>query len=458
MSATAELRDRTNDFYAPLKRRKEAIEAAYRALTPRSAALHAEAETVFPGGFTRDAVLRRPYAPFIERGAGSRMTDADGRAIVDFWFNATSLPLGHCHPAVMQAAAAQLGRGTAFFAPGRGEIALGRLLLERLWPEGGGRVRFTNSGSEAVMLALRLARGFTGRPVVAKFEGSYHGSYDDVSWSVGAAAAALGPVDHPSPAPESAGLPAPLGRALVLPYNDLAAAGALIERHAGELAAVILEPMANRMGLILPERSFVAGLAELCRRHGIVLVFDEVIAFRVGYRGAQGLLGVRPDLTTLGKIIGGGFPVGAVVGRADILETSRPWTSGRVTHAGTFNANPMTMAAGLATMQALDEDAFAQLAAIGERIRAALRAICDGLPVQVTGAGSLFKLTALDRPIRSYRDSVHADRPWEEIASLALLNRGYLLTTQLQGCVSTVTTEDDVSGLLDALAEVIRLT
>ncbi len=195
MSTAAAVAHRlANDFYAPLKRRRAEIEARYRALTPRSAALHAAAESVFPGGFTRDAVLRRPYAAFIESGAGSVLADADGRRVVDFWFNATSLPLGHCHPAVQAAAAAQLRKGTAFFGPGRGELALGQLLLERLMPDGSGRVRFTNSGSEAVMLALRIARGYSGRPVIAKFEGSYHGSYDDVSWSVGAGAASMGPV------------------------------------------------------------------------------------------------------------------------------------------------------------------------------------------------------------------------------------------------------------------------
>src|SRR5262249_20498574 len=213
------------------------------------------------------------------------------------------------------------------------------------------------------------------------------------------------PRRRPAP-PEGAGLPSPLGRALVLLFDDLAATRGRVGEHARDVAAIIVEPMANRMGLIMPSRAFVEGLRALCDRHGILLIFDEVIAFRVGYHGAQGVLGVAPDLTTLGKIIGGGFPVGAVGGRHDVMMASAPFRAGRVTHAGTFNANPMTAAAGLATMQALTPDVFDRLAATGEQVRARLRQICDGLPIQVTGAGSLFKLTATDRSIRNYRDAV----------------------------------------------------
>lgn len=444
----------TNDYYAALKATAPEIEKRYRALTPKSAALFGEAKAVFPGGFTRDAFLRKPYAPFVESGDGAVLTDADGRALVDFWFNATSLPLGHRHPKVMAAVTDQLTRGTAFFAPGANEIALGHEVLKRV--PGADLIRFTNSGSEAVMLALRLARGHTGRDVIAKFEGSYHGTYDDVSWSVGPAANQLGPSDRPNAAPESAGLPTALGRTLVLPFNDLPATTRLIEENGARIAAVIIEPMANRMGLILPSKAFAQGLRTLCDKHGIVLVFDEVIAFRVSYNGAQGLLGVTPDMTTLGKIIGGGFPVGAVVGKRDIMMKSAPFQSGRVTHAGTFNANPVTAAAGLATLKELTPAAFDRLAATGADIRARLAKICDGLPLQVTGGGSMFKITATDRPILSYRDAVTADRAWEEAASLSLINQGYLTTTQLQGCVSLVTTQAQIDGFIAAIEAVVR--
>src|SRR5690606_12514074 len=320
-----------------------------------------------------------------------------GRRITDFWFNATALPLGYGHPKVLQAVRAQLPRGTAFFAPGEQEVELAKELLRRL--PAAERVRFTNSGSEAVMLALRLARGATGRALVAKFEGSYHGTYDDVSWSVGPPPSKFGDAAHPNPVPESAGLPSGLGRVLVLPYNDLDSATTLIDRHAREIAALIVEPIANRMGFVLPRRAFLQGLRALCDTHGIVMIFDEVIAFRVGYHGAQGVLGIDPDLTTLGKVIGGGFPVGAVAGKSDILMHSDPARPERVTHAGTFNGNPVTMVAGLETLRQLTPDVFARMNAQGQRIRDRLTQIVRGLPLQISGSGSLFKISATDREI-----------------------------------------------------------
>ena len=377
----------------------------------------------------------------------------DGRRVIDFWFNATSLPLGYCHAVVTEAARSQLAKGTAFFAPGRSAIELGEEIARRL--PSVERVRFTNSGSEAVMLALRLARGFTGRSLVAKFEGSYHGTYDDVSWSVGPPAAKLGEAVRPTAVPESAGLPSGLGRTLVLPFNDLASTTRLVEEHASEIAALIVEPLANRMGLILPKKDFIHGLRLLCDRHGIVLIFDEVISFRVGYGGAQSVLEVKPDLTTLGKIIGGGFPVGAVGGKLDIMMTSDPSRAGRVTHAGTFNANPITMAAGLATMRELTPEVFDRINEAGRRMRSELQRRLDGLPLQVTGAGSLFKITATDREIVSYRDSVTADKAWEETASLALLNDGLMVTSQLQGCVSSVTTGEQLNALLERFCALV---
>jgi len=454
MTTSPSVNERVNDFYAPLKRRRAALEARYRELTPTSARLHEEAKTVLPGGSTRDSVARWPYASYIESGEGSHLLDADGRRLVDFWFNATSLPLGHCHPAVSAAATAQLAKGTAFFAPSRGAVELGQEIASRL--PSVEKVRFTNSGSEAVMLALRLARACTGRAIVAKFEGSYHGTYDDVSWSVGPPAAKLGPAARPAAVPESAGLPSGLGRSLILPFNDLAGTTKLVEEHASEIAALIVEPLANRIGLVLPREDFVRGLRALCDRFGIVLIFDEVISFRVGYGGAQGMLGVMPDVTTLGKIIGGGFPVGAVGGKCDIMMASDPSRADRVTHAGTFNGNPVTMAAGLATMRALTPGVFSQINTAGERIRMELRRRFDGLPLQVTGAASLFKITATDRAITSYRDSITADKAWEETASLALFNDGLMMTGQLQGCVSAATSGDEIDTLLERVGNLVR--
>ncbi len=453
MTATATAYTLADEFYASLKARGPEIEARYRRLTPASAELHERAKGLVPGGYTRDSVIRRPYAPYIVKGAGATLVDRDGRAITDMWFNATSLALGHADARVVAAVTAQMNLGSAYFAPTESEVELAAIVCDRL--PSAERVRFANSGSEAVMFAVRFARAFTGRDLVVKFEGSYHGSYDDVCWSISPPRERRGAADQPASVPESAGLGASAGRVLVLPYSDTEALERTIGRRGDEIAAILVEPVANRIGLIAPKPGFLRRLRELCDGCGAVLIFDEVIAFRLGYNGAQGLIGVAPDLTTLGKVIGGGFPVGAVAGRSDILALSEPGRPNRVAHAGTFNANPVTMAAGKATLDALTPDAFAALDAVGEAIRSRLRQMCGGLPLRITGAGSLFKISATPADITDYRTAATADREWQEIAALALLAEGFLLAPSLHGCVSTATTDDHVEAFLAAFADLL---
>jgi glutamate-1-semialdehyde 2,1-aminomutase len=444
----------SNDFYGALAARRPEIVAEYRRLTPRSAALAERAAQVFPGGYTRDAVMRTPYAPFVVEGAGGSVTDADGRRLTDLWFNATSLPLGHAHPSVVQAIQLQAAKGTAYYAPTEHELALAELLSARV--PSFERLRFANSGSEAVMMAIRFARARRVGRVIVKFEGSYHGSYDDVSWSVSPSLERAGAAGTPNAVADTGGLAGADGRVAVLPFNDTTALRQYVRAHHAEIAGLLVEPMANRIGMLLPDPGFLAEARSLCTEYGIVLIFDEVIAFRVGYRGAQGVMGIAPDLTTLGKIIGGGLPVGAVAGRADILELSAPDQAGRVTHAGTFNGNPMTAVAGRATMEALTPEVFERIGALGAHVRERLAVLADGLPLQVTGAGSLFKITATARAIRNYRDAAANDKAWERTASLALLNAGFLLTPTLSGCVSAVTSREELDGFLDAFAHIVQ--
>jgi glutamate-1-semialdehyde 2,1-aminomutase len=317
---------RAQAYFADLKAARAGIEARYRAATPLSARLHAAARGVLPGGSTRQGVYRLPYPMYVERAAGSVLVDADGREVVDFSFNATAMAVGHAHPQVEAAIAAQAGRGTAYFSPSRAEIDLASLIADRL--PAADQVVFCNSGGEAVMMALRLARAFTGRTGIAKFEGSFHGNHDDVLWSVSPPAALL-TVPVPTPVPGSPGL---AGRQapLVLPFNDLDTTHALIEQQAAQLAAVIVEPLAGRMGLVEAEPAFLEGLLRICARHGILVVFDEILSLRTGPGGMQRRLHLRPDLTTLGKIIGGGLPVGAVAGRADVMAWLDPGREGHV--------------------------------------------------------------------------------------------------------------------------------
>lgn len=443
----------SNDFFAALKSRAMEIEERHRDLSPTSAALFSRAGELFPGGYTRDAVSRTPHPLFVERGEGSVMIDCDGRRLDDFWLNATSLPLGHADPRVVEAVREQVAHGSSFFAPSSPEVDLAELLIARL--PSAERLRFTNSGSEAVMVALRIARAYTDRTMVVKFEGSYHGIYDDVYWSISPPANRVGPPENPTPVPHSAGLPFNSERVLVLPFNNPSAVRRAFEEHGEEIAAVIVEPLANRIGLILPDGDFLGAIRQCCDASGAVLVFDEVIAFRLGYRGAQGDLGVTPDMTTLGKLIGGGFPVGGVVGRADVLSVTAADSESRVTHSGTFNANPVTMRAGRATLEALTPEVFEVFNARGEEIRRRLRGICDGLPLRVTGAGSLFKVNATEAEITDYRGTVTADHEWERIASLALLNEGIFLTPSLQGCLATSTTDEQVERFLAAFETLV---
>lgn len=452
MQTVADVQFSTFGFYSTLKGAAREVEDRYRALTPSSARLFEAAGAVFPGGCARQGVFRDPYPTYIADAEGSTLTDVDGRRLIDFSFNATALPLGHAHPQVVAAVSRQLTMGTSYLSPTALEIALAGEIARRL--PSAERLIFTNTGGEAVMMAFRLARAHTGRPLIAKFEGSFHGNYDDVMWSVAPRLSDAGPEDAPNAVPASKGLLEAEGRTLILPFNAPAATEQLIEAHAPRLAAVILEPMASRMGLVLPTPAFLQGLRDVCARLGILLIFDEILCFRTGYNGMQGWLGVRPDLTVLGKIIGGGFPVGAVAGRKDVLDGAEPHQA-RVYHTGTFAANPITLAAGKATLEALTPSAFDALNAMGEWLRERLRQICAGAPLQISGMGSLFKISATPEVVTSYRGTLTCDLDWQRVASLALLNDGIFFNPYLNGCIATTTTTEQIETFLSAFGAIV---
>lgn len=446
--------DDSGEYYAHLKARSADVVGTYEAKAPRCAAFFKHAQTVFPGGYTRDAVMRDPFPPVFEQGKGAELTDLDGNRITDFWFNATSLPLGHADDRVLAAVQSQIQKGTAFFGPTESEIALAEVLIDRL--PSAERVRFANSGSEAVMMAIRIARAATQRDLIVKFEGSYHGSYDDVQWSVSPPLDKVGEETAPTPVPDTSGLVSPDNRTIVLPYNNAELLETAMAEVGPRVAAVLVEPLANRIGLVMPSAPFLAAARRACEDHESILIFDEVIAFRIGFNGAQGELGVTPDMTTLGKVIGGGFPVGAIVGKADVMSVSAPLAANRMTHAGTFNANPVTMVAGKATLDALQPDTFERLNEMGDWVRKELRRICANAPLSVTGAGSLFKLNATPGPITDYRSAGRSDRKWEQVASLRLLSEGFLLTANLHGCLSLATEESQVERFLTAVDGIVR--
>jgi len=418
----------------------------------QSRALFERARQVIPGGTSKANLHVRPHPFYLAKGHGCRVTDVDGVERLDAINNFTALIHGHAFPPLVDAVSRQLAHGTAFSASTPEEVALAELLVERV--PGLERIRFGNSGTEAVMMAIKAARAYTGRDRIAKFEGAYHGYYDDVQVSFSSRPDNWGPDDAPASVPSSGGVPKHrVLETLVLPWNDPDACERLVSRHGAELAAVLVDPLANRMGFIPPAAGFLAFLRQLTRQHGVLLIFDEIISFRVGYHGAQGRYGGDPDLTAFGKIIGGGFPVGATGGRAEVMEVFDPGTRGsRILSGGTFSANPVSMTGGLATMRALTPAEFDRLETLGERLRARLGEVfrAVGMPGQVTGAGSLFRLLFTDRPLRSYRDVDQAAEARMEGLFRALLDAGVLLHTTGLGCLSTPMRDREVEEIAAA--------
>jgi glutamate-1-semialdehyde 2,1-aminomutase len=429
----------------------------YTARTARSRALHEEALAVMPGGNSRTTTFFDPYPFAVQRGQGAHLWDADGVARLDFNGNYTSLILGHAPPDVVKAVQQAVEQGLSFPGPTELEVRLAEMLTRRV--PSVQAIRFTNSGTEATMNAVRLARAFTGRPKIAKFEGAYHGTHDWVMVSVGGEAKGTGSRRRPKATPWSAGLPpAVLKHVVVLPWNDADACAEILEAEAAQLAGLIVDPMMCNAGLLPPAEGFLAQLREITERHGIVLIFDEVISFRTAWGGAQERFGVRPDLTTFGKVIGGGLPVGAFGGRREIMDFYDPRKGGaRISHGGTFNANPVTMAAGVATLNVLTPEAYARLDALGERLRGGVTRLLAATRRrgQVTGLGSLFWLHWTSEPLSDYRSARPKDGEAPLRVFLGLLNEGILMTQRGLGACSLAMTDEDVDRFINALARVL---
>jgi glutamate-1-semialdehyde 2,1-aminomutase len=430
----------------------------YKAKTSRSRQMYEEALRVMPGGNSRTTTFFDPYPFFITRGQGARIWDADGAERLDFNGNYTSLILGHAHPSVVEAVTEQATRGMSFPGPSEHEVKLADLLTKRI--PSMEVVRFANSGTEATMNAVRAARAFTGRAKLAKFEGAYHGTHDWVLVSVSPDPAKSGSRKRPKAVAYSAGVPdTVLKHTVVLPWNDAEACAKILEKQGGDIAALIVDPLMANAGLLVPQPGFLERLREVTERLGILLIFDEVISFRVAQGGAQERFDIRPDLTTLGKIIGGGLAVGAFGGRADVMNYYDPrGGKGRISHGGTFNANPVTMAGGVATMQELTPDAYARLDALGDRLRDGVKRLLakHKQPGQVTGLGSLFWIHWTKKRLSDYRSRIPADAERPLRTFMGLLNDGVLLTQRGLGCCSLAMTDADVDRFLAALGRVIE--
>jgi len=418
--------------------------------SPRSAELFERAKGVLPGGVNSPvrafrAVGGTPF--FVASAAGCRLTDVDGKSYVDYVCSWGPLILGHAHPAVLEAVRQAAERGWTYGAPCEAEVELAEAVRARM--PSLEVMRFVNSGTEATMAAVRLARAATGRDLIVKFDGCYHGHADGFLVKAGSGVATLG-------LPDSPGVPAALaGLTLTASFNDAAAVADLFQRHAGRIAAVIVEPYVGNVGFIPPSPEFHPALRALCDRHGALLIFDEVMTgFRVAPGGAQARLGVRPDLTTLGKIVGGGFPVGAYGGRAALMRRIAP--EGPVYQAGTLSGNPVAMAAGLATLRETARHGFyEELEVRTARLLGGLQQAArrHGVPVTVDHAGSMWGIYFIAGPVRNYAEAKRTDTALFARWHRAALDRGVFLAPSAfeAAFVSSAHTDADIDFTITQL-------
>ncbi len=420
--------------------------------TTRSATLFAEAKNVIPGGVNSPVRAFKSVGAdplFIDHAAGARIYDADGNAYIDYVGSWGPMIVGHCHPEVIAAVKAALDKGSSFGAPTEMEITLAQMVIDAV--PSIEMVRMVSSGTEATMSAIRLARGYTGRDKIMKFSGCYHGHSDALLVKAGSGAATFG-------VPDSPGVPQDFAKhTLTATYNDLASVKTLIGENKGQIACIIVEPIAGNMGTVPPAPGFLEGLRTLCTDEGIVLIFDEVMCgFRVAYGGAQELYGVTPDMTTLGKIIGGGLPVGAFGGKKEIMSLLSP--SGGVYQAGTLSGNPLAMAAGIATLKLLQRPGFykeleAKSAYVADGIAKAARDA--NFPLYSTRVGSMFCAFFTRNEVHDWDSAATCDTTaFAKYFRLMLAEGIYLAPSQFETAfVSVAHTDADLDRTIAAAAK-----
>jgi glutamate-1-semialdehyde 2,1-aminomutase len=457
-----------------LRRIAEREEAGYRNKTPKSAELHARAREAMPLGVASSFQAYDPYPLFMTDARGSRIWDADGNEYIDFDMAFGVLAAGHSHPLLAEALQRRVANGTCYTFPVEDSIVLAEELKRRF---GADLVRFSNSGTEATMDAIRVARGFTGREKILKFEGGYHGHHDDVLVSIQPPRELMGPENQPTTVPLSAGIPrSRLAETVIAPFNRPDVLQAILEAHAGDIAAIIVEPVQFNIGVVPPLPGFLERVRELATQHEAVLIFDEVkTGVVLAYGGATEYYGVQPDLICLAKSIGGGVPIGAFAGRSAVMRTiegnepdaNAPLTSfdrstiqhvpSRVAHLGTFNGNPLSMTAGVVTLtQILTRDAYPLLQRLADTLTAGCQGVLDefGLPGYAINVGPKGCVMFTPERVTNYRDFIGLDTELWSAFFFYLANRGILLPPgpDDQWTLSVQHTEADV----DRHVEVFR--
>jgi glutamate-1-semialdehyde 2,1-aminomutase len=420
----------------------------------QSSSLFARAQLRIPGGVNspvRAFKSVRSTPLFIREGKGSHITDVDGNDYIDYIGSWGPLILGHCHPEVMAAIEAALHRGASFGTPTEGEVHLAEMICTAV--NSVEMVRLTNSGTEASMAAIRVARGYTGRDKIIKFEGCYHGSVDSLLVKAGSGVMTLG-------LPDSPGVPASfVEHTLLADFNNLESVTDLFDEYGPEIAAVVLEPVAGNMGMVVPDLDFLKGLRNLCDVHGALLVFDEVMTgFRVDYGGAQEIFGIIPDMTIFGKVIGGGLPVGAYGGRQDVMLMVAP--AGPVYQAGTLSGNPLAVAAGRKTLEILQApDTYAELSRKSNWLIDEMRQSAGqhGIPLQTNVMGGMFGFFFAEKPVRNYQDAAESDQDRFRKFFMGMLKEGiYLAPSAFEsGFISMAHTEEDLEKTAAACRKVM---
>jgi len=428
----------------------------YPDMESNSYGLNLRGSKVLPNSGSRSSIQCSPYTLFLESAQGKEVIDVDGNKLIDFNNNYTSLIHGHGHPHVIDAVTRQISKGTAFAFGTEIEIKLAEMLCERV--PGFEQIRFMNSGTEAVMNGIKVARAYTGRAKIAKCENAYHGSYAAAEVSLAVEPTDLSKGDPISKAYSEGTTQGVLDDVVVIPFNDVENSRRILNQHGSELAGILFDPFGAGMGRVPPTQAFIDMLVEIRNKHELLLISDEVIAFRAGYKGCMDRFGVRADVTCLGKIIGGGFPVGAVAGSKLIMGVFESQDGkAKLPHGGTFNANPVTMSAGYAAMELMTPEAFDTLNQLGESFRSAIRDVLGQVNIQadVLGQASVFAIdikdpipgsTVMKRGALRQLEGVEAD----------LINSGYFLSGGLHGTVSTVMDDSDIEPFCETLHRVLK--
>ena len=429
----------------------------YRKFSPLSESLAKKAKDVFPGGDTRASAHYSPYPLTMSEASGCVLKDADGNEILDFMNNFTSLIHGHSHPHIVESVQKQISLGSAYAAPSQNQIELAEIIIERV--PSVEQMRFTSSGTEATTMAIRCARAATGRQKIMKMEGGYHGSYEMAEVSLVPMPKERGNLKEPNSLPVDKSFPdSVLEDTVICPYNQPNMAKALIQKHSSELAAIIVEPVLGSMGMIPATKEFLLTLRDSTSANGIILIFDEVISLRISQGGAQSLFDVIPDITCMGKIIGGGLPIGAVGGKRELMQLFSPETANPVMHASTFSGNALTMSAGLPAMKAFDEKECNRINGLAEKLREGFNQAFSQARIlgNASGIGSLTNIHFDNKQLndsRDFMDGLFRSKHIGNLLHLTMLRNGVMSASRLMFCTSTAMTETEIENAVTSLHE-----